>query len=214
MEEYKEENDRKRARGELDVGSPVSKLARLDSAESDSVEPDSEELDVPSPEVKLFQDDLLNILDDSDPVNESDPGIQGLDSVIKSFEEEISVPAQVPVVALDSGESKSDLGFLLEASDDELGLPPSFPAADEPKAEAFDLEASEGGAVALGEMLGFEEEILSYDSFELGIVGDSDGNGNNGGDFVALGGLFDHNESYEPAEVSEFAWRTKTLPAL
>ena len=66
--------------------------------------------------MKRIQEDLLDILDDSDPVIGLDPEIQGLDLVIKSFEEEISVPAQDPVQELDSGESRRELGFGLEAS--------------------------------------------------------------------------------------------------
>ncbi|KAL8536633.1 hypothetical protein ACS0TY_011996 [Phlomoides rotata] len=44
---------------------------------------------------------------------------------MKSFEEEITASATVEVVDLDSefGDSRPDLGYLLGASDDELGIP-------------------------------------------------------------------------------------------
>ena len=86
------------------------------------VRDDSPDSESDSAEVKRLRENLLDFLDDSDSV----PTIQDLDSVMKSFEEEIS---PVPVVDLtsESGESQPDLGYLLEASDDELGLPPSHP---------------------------------------------------------------------------------------
>ncbi|KAI3984758.1 hypothetical protein MKX01_039375 [Papaver californicum] len=74
-------------------------------------------------ETKRIRENLL-ILDE----DESDESItQDLDSVMKSFEEEISLPPRDVnnnfVVGGDTDE-QHDLGFLLEASDDELGLPP------------------------------------------------------------------------------------------
>ncbi|XWS50718.1 hypothetical protein CRYUN_Cryun12cG0110900 [Craigia yunnanensis] len=199
---------------------PCLKLARVDSAnmgsESTHMEPDPDDGDVQSPEAKRIQEDLLNILDDSDPVIGSDPAIQGLDSVIKSFEEEILVPSQapLPVMSSDSGESRPELGFLLEASDDELGLPPSFLSVEkEKKFGSVDVEVGGGlGAVGFGEMMGYEFPIPSYESFEYGIGGNSDANNNNhsiSGDFVALGGLFD-----SAVDISELMWRSESLSAL
>ncbi|XP_022736763.1 uncharacterized protein LOC111289749 [Durio zibethinus] len=198
------------------------KLARVDSAhagpnwpEATHVEPDPNNGDVRSPEAKRIQEDLLNILDDSDPVIGPDPIIQGLDSVIKSFEEEILVPAQVPVPVMTShsGESQPELGFLLEASDDELGLPPSFSSLEEEqKFGTVNVEEGGGsGAAGCGEMLGYEFPIPSYESFELEIGGDSGTNNNhtNSVDFVVLGGLF------EPTvDISELTWRSESLSAL
>lgn len=221
-----EENKKRAREDESGTGSPESKLARLDScisvvssssAGSDFLEPDPDDFEVHSPEVKRIQDDLLNILDESDPINEPDPENQDLDSFIKSFEEEILVPTQAPVVLSESGDSQPELGYLLEASDDELGLPPSFTDDVAPKAEeVIDFEAGGDGTVAFGDVLGFDDHLPSYDSFELGIAGNSDvGNGDNGNDFVALGGLFDYSDrSYEPSDVSELAYRSETLPAL
>lgn len=195
-----------------EANSPESKRVRLNPGD------DSSEFDDPvsSPEAKRIQDDLLlSILDDSDAV-----AIQGLDSVIKSFEEEMLVPAPVPAVldaTSDPGESQPDLGYLLEASDDELGLPPTISAAEEPKIEAVEFESSSSDGVGLYGMLGFQNELLSYDSFELGLAVYSDGNINDeNNEFVTLGGLFDYSDqSFEPAaENSEFLWRQESLPAL
>ncbi|KAL8470624.1 hypothetical protein ACS0TY_033250 [Phlomoides rotata] len=76
-----------------------------------------------SPEVKRLREDLLDNLDDDPEFCTSN---QDLDSFMKSFEEEITASAAVEVVVLDSesGDSRPDLGYLLGASDDELGIPP------------------------------------------------------------------------------------------
>ncbi|XWS37661.1 hypothetical protein CRYUN_Cryun19dG0064200 [Craigia yunnanensis] len=227
MEENK--GNKKRAREESEDSEseansvPCLKLARVDSANSGSdspesthVEPDPNDRGVQSPETKRIQEDLLNILEDSDPVIGPDPEIQGLDSVIKSFEEEILVPtlAPLPVMLSDSGASRPELGFLLEASDDELGLPPSFSSVDEEQ-KFGTVEFVEGGGlgvVGFGETMGYEFPIPSYESFEFGIGGDSDYNNNNhinSGDFVVFGGLF------EPAvDISELTSRPDSLSAL
>lgn len=218
------ENKRKRDENDSDLNSPEPKLTRIDldnSAESTLL--NSENSDLNSPETHLSEEDLLNILDDSDIVTDRDPAIQGLDSVIKSFEEEILVQAPAPAVVIDqtsdSGESQPELGYLLEASDDELGLPPTTSSGEEAKIEAVDFEASSADPEAVGLdgiLLGFENEIPSYDSFEFGIGVDSESNLNdNNSEFVALGGLFDYSDqSYDPAGDSELLWRPESLPAL
>ncbi|KAF3944941.1 hypothetical protein ACB098_04G079600 [Castanea mollissima] len=222
------ENKRKRDENDSDLNSPEPKLTRIDSDNSaESTLRNSENSDWNSPETHLSEEDLLNILDDSDIVTDRDPAIQGLDSVIKSFEEEIMVqapaPAAAPAVfidqASDSGESQPELGYLLEASDDELGLPPTTSSGEEVKIEAVNFEASSADPEAVGldgNLLGFENEIPSYDSFEFGIVVDSESNLNdNNSEFVALGGLFDYSDqSYDPAGDSELLWRPESLPAL
>ncbi|XVE58759.1 hypothetical protein DITRI_Ditri04bG0195000 [Diplodiscus trichospermus] len=229
--EDNEGNNKKRARDGSEVSEsesnsvPNLKLARVESgnmgSDSDTpeavhVKPDPDDGEVQLPEAKCFQEDLLNILDDTDPVSGPDPAIQGLDSVIRSFEEEILVPAQAPIpgMTLDSGESRPELGFLLEASDDELGLPPSFSSVEgEKEFGTVDVEEGiESGSVGFGEMMGYEFPNPSYESFDIGIGGDSDtnnGNHSNAGDFVALGGLF------EPAaDISELTWRPESISAL
>ncbi|XP_022725300.1 uncharacterized protein LOC111281841 [Durio zibethinus] len=203
---------------------PNLKLARVDSANTgpDSqsptathAEPDPYAGDVQLPEVNRIEVDLLSILDDFYPVIGSDSAIQGLDSVMKSFEEEILVPTQAPVpgTTSDSGECRPELGFLLEASDDELGLPPSFWSVEgEQKFGTVDVvEGAGSGAVGFVEMMGDELPIPSCESFEFRFGGDSDANINysDSGDFVAFGGLF------EPAaDISERTWRPDSLSAL
>lgn len=216
------ENKRRQDENDSDLNSPEPKRIRIDSDNStESTLVNSEDSDLNSPETHLSEEDLLNILNDSDIVTDRDPAIQGLDSVIKSFEEEILVPAPAPAAPAvidqtsDSGESQPELGYLLEASDDELGLPPTTSSGEEVKIEAVDFEAS--SAVGLdGILLGFENEIPSYDSFEFGIGVDSESNLNdNNSEFVALGGLFDYSDqSYDPAGDSELLWRPESLPAL
>ncbi|XWS69778.1 hypothetical protein CRYUN_Cryun04dG0207800 [Craigia yunnanensis] len=186
-------------------------MAELNSKKR--VRDDSAESDVDLPEVKRLRDDLLDFLDDSDslPVN------QDLALVMKSFEEEISSAAltsmvSVPVVDLttDSGESQSDLGYLLEASDDELGLPPTATATDckEGRSEVTELVRVDSDSSAFGELWGFEDHIPSYDLFDFGI-GD-----NYNGDHVAFDGLFEYPDVYyDSSEFSGLLWRPETLSA-
>ncbi|KAK6921753.1 hypothetical protein RJ641_012260 [Dillenia turbinata] len=162
----------------------------------------SDEFDLDLPEVKRLRDDLLGFLDESDLT----PTTQDLASVMRSFEEEIlfsSDPPENNIVDLtsDSAESQPDLGFLLEASDDELGLPPSVsPNSDESKEDVAELSG-------IGELWGFDDEIPSY---EFGICESNvNGNGNNNcynGEYVALDGLFEYAD--------DFSWHPETLPAL
>ncbi|XP_020412156.1 uncharacterized protein LOC18785288 [Prunus persica] len=80
-----------------------------------------------SAEVKRLREDLLGFLDES----ELEAATQDLDSVMKSFEEEIASTTSSVGSGTGGrsdvrfGESNPDLGYLLGASDDELGLPPS-----------------------------------------------------------------------------------------
>ncbi|KAE8666071.1 protein NIM1-INTERACTING 2-like [Hibiscus syriacus] len=80
-----------------------------------------------------------------------------------SFEEEISVApststesVQVVDLTSDSGESKPDLGYLLEASDDELGLPPptASTTGDEGSTEAADLDRVDSHSSGFGDLWG------------------------------------------------------------
>lgn len=214
--------NRKRARDDSEASHPESKLIRVDSSSSDAnsgessfpdrVDSDELVLDLDPAEAKMIQEDLLNILEDADAVVDRDPAIQGLDSVIKSFEEEIQVPAApafAPPVETTSGSGESsqlELGYLLEASDDELGLPPTN--SEEMKMEAADFTASSSETAAALDG-GFENDMFpSYDAFDFGIGGYSESNG--GGEYVPLGGLFDYSEG----GVSEVSWRTESLSAL
>ena len=96
---------------------------------------------------RLRPEDLLDLLDD-----ETDAAAVGdLASVMRSLEEEIA--------AGDVGAPQPELGFLLEASDDELGLPPAGGATSDSSEEAGaagDLEEITGFG---GQIWGFEDEI-------------------------------------------------------
>ncbi|KAI3453020.1 hypothetical protein Pfo_009683, partial [Paulownia fortunei] len=154
----------------------------------DSEEP---ELDIDSPEVKRLRENLLDGLDDD---AEFCTTSQDLDSFMKSFEEEITASpsaaggeaALVVDLTSDSGESRPDLGYLLEASDDELGLPPtaSSPGGLE-NVLRTELVRVESDSSELGSEFW---EIPSYDSFGFGFV-ESEANYNGGnGEYVALDG--------------------------
>ncbi|CAN0876364.1 hypothetical protein LINGRAHAP2_LOCUS11272 [Linum grandiflorum] len=159
---------------------------------------DTVDLSFDFPEVKKIREDLFDILDDSDP----DPTVQDLDSVMKSFQEEISPASSsltAPVVVdltSESGDSHAELGFLLEASDHELGLPPSSSGQyDEPELVRVD---SEEPARLGGDLWGFQDGFPSYDSFELGEV-------------VYDEGLLDYsNVCFDSAEYSDYSWRLET----
>ncbi|KAJ6312539.1 hypothetical protein OIU77_014123 [Salix suchowensis] len=124
------------------------------------------ELELDLPEVKKIREDLLGTLDESDP----DSLTQDLDSVMKSFEQEISA-----------------------SSDDELGLPPTINSSSEEvkgeeENELVQIDSTESSGIG-GELWGFEDQIPTYDSFGLG-VGDS--NYNSG--YVAFDdGLFEYS---------------------
>ncbi|KAJ8560598.1 hypothetical protein K7X08_022458 [Anisodus acutangulus] len=206
MEECKT-HDKKRSRDESGLDSvfdsPESKRVHTEPNASPSsieseVNPSSskfdetdEDVDVNSSEAKQIREDILDILDEPETVTDDVPEVHDLDSLIKSFEEEIIHPHQtvIDLTLTDSGDSsQSDLGYLLEASDDELGLPPTVSPTNHIDAES--------DAALLTNTIGFENELLRYDSFDLvmlaGIMdGDSYGSENDG-DFFTVGGLFDY----------------------
>ncbi|XP_020221447.1 uncharacterized protein LOC109804089 [Cajanus cajan] len=175
----------------------------LDSPESSKrlrVHPNSSEFD----QLARVNPDLLDMLNDADNVTERDPTV--LDSVIKSFEEEILAPP--PNLSPEPQLFKPNLGYLLEASDDELGLPPTVaPPADE-VAEPHPVGSGRVGpeGVDLTGFLGFEDDIGSYEG--LGFVGYDDVE-NNGGGYVTIDGLFDY------ADVgADILWRSESLQAM
>ncbi|XP_038894861.1 uncharacterized protein LOC120083261 [Benincasa hispida] len=207
MENYSQ--DKKRVRDEFDdslADSAESKLRRLNSKENLNVAAGDLNIDdlVESEEI---QDELLNILEDSDAVAERDESIEGLelDSFIKSFEEEIQA-----LPSADQNETpQAELGYLFGASDDELGLPPSRGGlSTEGKMEATDFMPAccSPDVFELEGKLGFGDEIPCYDSFELGMgigSGAAEENGLGAGEFVALGGLFDYSDvPFRPESLS------------
>ena len=187
------------------------------------VRDESANSELDSLEVKRLRENILEFLDDSD----TDPSTQDLDSVIKSLQEEISaascsvtpipspppVPAPASVIDLtsDSGESQPELGFLLEASDDELGLPPSLSSNLGELKEENELVRVSSDSSGIGEFWGFEDPVPSYGSFEL-VTGESYDNGAN--EFVAFDGLFGYSDVYfDSSDFSDLSWRSETLPA-
>nr|XP_016483637.1 PREDICTED: uncharacterized protein LOC107804287 [Nicotiana tabacum] len=210
------ESDRVESESDVSPNSSGSDRFRCSEPhETDIVETD---VDLDSSEAKQIREDILDILDEPDALTDCPPEIQDLDSVMKSFEEEIlhrsnylDTQTVLDLTSSESGDSRPDLGYLLEASDDELGLPPTFSPAD----EQVHAESAMPEAAGLVNMVGFEDEMPNYDTFDFGMAdevrqGDNDGvNGN--GDFVTVDGLFDYPE---PSDFSEFPWRQESLPAL
>lgn len=170
----------------------------------------SDESEFNSPEVKRLREDLLDDLDDSEFCTMS----HDFDSFMKSFEEEITaspaVATATEVVDLtsESDESQPELGYLLEASDDELGLPP--PTAVEHEAEIELIRVSSDSTELSNGLWELEERIPNYDSFELGIADLVDYNASVC-EYVALDGLFDHSDLGFGS--ADFLWRPETLPA-
>ncbi|ESQ35481.1 hypothetical protein EUTSA_v10008809mg [Eutrema salsugineum] len=189
------------------------RLTRADSAESTEkkrVRDESDDAVLESPEVKRLRDDLFDVLDDSDP----EPVSQDLDSVMKSFEDELSAASStVTTAAQGSDETQPDLGYLLEASDDELGLPPPPPVSPIPIAKEeettetlTDLVRASSDSSGIDELWGLEDHVSNYGSLDLGtVVGD-------GGDYVAVDGLFEFSDDcFDSGDL--FSWRSESLPA-
>lgn len=146
-------------------------------------------LDLDSPDVKRLRDDLF---DDSG----LDPVSQDLDSVMKNFENELSTTT----AALSSGETQPDLGYLFEASDDELGLPPPLtppqtllpPSCEETVTE---LVRASSDSSEVGELCGFEDHVTEFGPCDLG----------DDGLFEYFDGCLDSGDL--------FSWRPEFLPA-
>lgn len=171
------------------------RLTRTDSAEKKRVRDESDDAILDSPEVKRLRDDLLEVLDDSDP----EPVSQELDSVMKSFEDELSSTV--------TQETQPDLGYLLEASDDELGLPPVSPVPVVAKeVETTDLVRASSDSSGVDEFWGFDDQFSNYGSLDFGSgVGD-------GGDYVVVDGLFGFSDDgFDAGDL--FSWRSESLPA-
>ncbi|KAF8096407.1 hypothetical protein N665_0309s0033 [Sinapis alba] len=163
-------------------------LTRSDSLGKKRVRHELDELVINSPDVKRLRDDLF---DDSG----HDPATQDLDSLMKSFEDELSntTPPQ------NAGDTQPDLGYLFEASDDDLGLPPSPPPPPStllpPSCEEELVRASsDSSGVGDCELCGFEEPVTDFGSFELDD------------------GLFEYSDvCLDSGDL--FSWRPETLSA-
>nr|XP_009611348.1 uncharacterized protein LOC104104866 [Nicotiana tomentosiformis]XP_016475180.1 PREDICTED: uncharacterized protein LOC107796865 [Nicotiana tabacum] len=164
----------------------------------------SAELEINLPEVKRLREDLLDDLYDPSEFCSSS---HDLDSFMKSFEDEITTSPEPATagVSLESGESQPELGYLLEASDDELGLPPAT------ESETELTRVSTESAEISNELLGFDGDIPGYDPFDLGIVESEQYSANVIGEYVGLDGLFDHSDLGFGS--GDFLWRPETLPA-
>ncbi|XP_038885926.1 uncharacterized protein LOC120076234 [Benincasa hispida] len=165
----------------MDNHSSSNKRLRVDSLDSES----------DSPEVKRLRDDLLGLLDDADP----DPTVQDLDSIIQSFADEISpVSSPPPPPPPATGDSLPELGYLLLASDDELGLPPSDASTSHGgETEVVELARASSESSGIGEIWGFEDTVPSYEAFELG---EGERFYNDTTEYVAFDGLFEHSDVY------------------
>ncbi|PKA64646.1 hypothetical protein AXF42_Ash007393 [Apostasia shenzhenica] len=156
-------------------GFPGKKRSRQDEGEST--------------EAKRLNTRLLDIFEDDDDI---DAG-EDLATVMKILEEEIALR---PGTEVNREATKAEMGYLLDASDDELGIPPatqSGPEEAEP-AERF------------GQIWGFEDDGIPvwYEGLpEFVIPPDQDGSNGVAGSFD--GGLFDS---------SDFYWLPESLPAL
>lgn len=170
-----------------------------------------------SADVKKLREDLIDFLDETDAATY--PSIQDLDSVLRSLEQEISAPFTespasdpVPVVdlTLESGESQPNLGYLLEASDDELGLPPSINSIEEEsKPVETELIRVPSGSSGIDDLWGLEldDQVQKYGSFDLATAANNE--------FVSYDDeLFGYSDVYfDSSQYSDFSWRYDTLPA-
>ncbi|CAO2180771.1 unnamed protein product [Urochloa humidicola] len=104
---------------------------------------------------RLRPEDLLDLLDD-----DTDAAAAGdLASVMRSLEEEIaSFDEATAAVPAAQHQPQPELGFLLEASDDELGLPPAGASSSSEDAGAA-AEDADVAASLDGQIWGFEDEI-------------------------------------------------------
>ncbi|KAJ8501267.1 hypothetical protein OPV22_011819 [Ensete ventricosum] len=186
----------------MEVSSPSpSRKRRRDEGEEESPE-------MSSPVAKRL---LLDILDD-----DADPGDQDVASVMRSLEEEIALHSPLPhLTPQDAAQSDQppDLGYLFEASDDELGLPPPAPSSSGDGSEAYNEEGF-GFGFGFGQIWGFDEDLRGYDGFEFGIRPDERAEAEDG--VVFDGGLFDYGEATPcgAPELADLSWRSETLPAV
>ncbi|KAL2234985.1 uncharacterized protein LOC105161068 [Sesamum indicum] len=169
-------------------------------------EAEESESDIDSPEVKRLRENLLDSLDDD---AEFCTSTQDLDSFMKSFQEEIAASTSAGDggavdVGADRGESRPELGYLLEASDDELGLPPPTSSPGGMKNELTELDRFESDASEFGREFW---EFSGYESFGLGLGAADNANS----EYVALDGLFDYADLGVGS--GDLAWRPETLPA-
>lgn len=153
-----------------------------------------------SPEAKRVRDNLLDILEDGDD-DDRDAAWKDLALFLESFKEEVGLPEPpAPEVGLPEPrapepETAADLSYLLEASDDDLGLPPAAVGEGEGGGGFGEAVVHAGGG------WGLEEEAVGY---EFGGWWEED---------VALGGFLDcyFGEMAAATDVSELPWQGESL---
>ncbi|KAG5572279.1 hypothetical protein H5410_062045 [Solanum commersonii] len=133
-----------------------------DSAESKRVHTvaKSNRVNSDSPGVKQIREEILDILDEQEILTDHLPEVEDLDSVMKSFEEEIVHPS-IQQTNVDSVDPQLDLSYLLEASDNELGLPPTILSSDA-------HVNAKNNVAGLENVIEFEKELLP--SHEIGLL--------------------------------------------
>ncbi|KAG6473636.1 uncharacterized protein LOC122026511 [Zingiber officinale] len=174
-----------------------------------------------SPEVKRLRADLLfDILDD----DAGPTGEQDLEFVMKSLEEEIGLPAPAPLPVSQLSEERyevvaqPDIGFLFEASDDELGLPPTdAPSSADERGVAAEEEVGvsvDAEVAGVGQIWGPDD---AADGFGLWMQPEEPEEATVATeDAIALdGALFDYTDEVSgPYDISDQTWRTESLPAV
>lgn len=160
------------------------------------------------PEAKRLHntDFLLDILDDDE--DDANSGDRDLASVMKSLEEEISLPPPTPPEPVESASDLSDpprlaeLGYLLEASDDELGLPPVVSSSS----SLLSPELAQGAG--FGQIWSFDDDMSGcYDALGFGIrPAEEDG-------VVLDDGLFDYADVVFCGP-SDFSRQAESVPAI
>ncbi|KAE9618756.1 hypothetical protein Lal_00047799 [Lupinus albus] len=181
-----------------------------DTSGKKRVRDDSSESWLELSESKRLRDDLLEFFDEADLI----PSTHDLDSIMKSLQDEIyASPSPAPItVTSNTGESQPHIGYLLKASDDELGIPPpgdsSVKELKKEDAELFRVSSDSSG---IGDLWQFEDQITRSDSFDMG---NGFGYENSNTEYVAFDGVFGHSDLYyDSAEFFE-SWRHETMPAL
>ncbi|GAA0152577.1 hypothetical protein LIER_11022 [Lithospermum erythrorhizon] len=100
---------------------------------------------------------------------------------------------ELSIIQLDEVENENmsllDLGYLLEASDDELGLPP--PSTASPP-QLADEEVEE--LVPVTGFDSFQVDFLDFDSFEFGLDLIENNSNGVGDEYLELDGLFDYSD--------------------
>ncbi|KAK8958153.1 hypothetical protein KSP40_PGU017614 [Platanthera guangdongensis] len=158
-----------------------------------------------SPEAKRLHVDLLRDIlseDDSDPGESYAPDVE-LATVIRILEEEIAVSPNTIPSEIEANKSV-EIGYLQEASDDELGIPP--PAETSSAVEGGENEAVDG----FGRIWGYEDDgIPAWNEglVEFGFLAEW-GSGDSA-EGVAAGVLFDG----DVFDCKDLAWRPTSMSA-